>query len=178
MLFGTSSLFRARAAADSNVYSIPTETISGIPAVQWKLQEIFKRRLAVFETFFMFQWRDEYRVNVAEIDRQHQTMFESVGKLSELIDRGDSNEAQRQVQAVIDHIEHHVDYEEQLMEKHGYAGLDSQREEHRRLMDELATMREMDAVYLVEFVKGWLLSHTLVEDRKYEAFFAEKGIQG
>lgn len=176
LLVSRASLLKARARKRSKIYAIAGDVLTQIPVIQWKLQEIFKKRLTKFETFFDFRWLDEYSVNVAEIDKQHRAMFEEVSLLSAAIDRGDHGAVRESHFRLIDLLRHHMVYEESLMEQHEYKGYRHQREEHEQILSDIESFKGEDESRLLEVIKGWLLSHTLMEDRKYQTFFQKKGI--
>jgi hemerythrin len=50
ILLGSSSLFSAKAEKDSELLVIPAEALKNIPIIEWKILEIFERRLSAFGT--------------------------------------------------------------------------------------------------------------------------------
>jgi hemerythrin len=50
ILLGSSSLFSARAEKKSELLVIPAEALKNIPIIEWKILEIFERRLSAFGT--------------------------------------------------------------------------------------------------------------------------------
>ena len=78
----------------------------------------------------------------------------------------------------------HFGDEEQLMESHGYPRHSVQKRAHEMLLRQLerlsaATERRarprMETA--VDYLKDWLISHTLLEDLQYRDFFAARGIR-
>jgi hypothetical protein len=47
---GSSTLFTARAEKTSELLMIPGEVLKNIPIIEWKILEIFERRLSAFGT--------------------------------------------------------------------------------------------------------------------------------
>ncbi len=50
ILLGSSSLFTAKAEKNSDLLAIPGEVLKNIPIIEWKILEIFERRLSAFGT--------------------------------------------------------------------------------------------------------------------------------
>ncbi len=179
------SLCAARAAVDSTCFAIPAATLSDIPIVQWNLLEAFERRLRSFRAGFRFEWSESFRVGVKELDEQHRKLFALVNGLSEAIGRSGvikGHDAEKQ--ELVSFTGMHFSTEESYMESNGYPRLSIQRREHAALMERLnafvrAGERRMRprSETIVDYLKDWLIKHTLIEDLQYKGFFALKGIR-
>jgi len=177
-------LCEARAVTECVCYAVPRGLIDDIPVVQWELQETFERRLRSFRAGFRFEWSDSFKVDVAELDDQHRKLFALANGLSELIGssgRIDGHDAQKR--ALLSYTRLHFQSEESLMTGNGYPRAALQQQEHAALLAKLERFVEAGErrarprpESAVDYLKDWLISHTLLEDLKYRPFFALKGI--
>lgn len=123
-----------------------------------------------------FVWREEFKIGVDVIDREHQRLFKIINKLFSL--KGEDANSQWACQEGIKffkgHAVKHFADEEAYMESVNYEGLEKHREIHRgfrentlpALEQELAqTDYAPDAVeHFLGVCAGWLIGHTLTED--------------
>ena len=184
ILHTQAGLFEARATRRSKVYVIPGEELEDIPIVQLKLLEQLKKRTRLLKTRFGIEWSDDYSVRIQQIDAQHKTLFRLANDIL--------NEAERK--STITRIENllgelleatisHFRDEEKLMSKNAYPGYKVHSDAHVRLLHELdlflSRLKDEKRALLpelLEFLKGWLVRHTLTVDRKYIKFLHDKGI--
>ena len=136
-----------------------------------------------------FEWKDTYSVNVEKIVEQHKKLFEIGGRITDLVMVKDGfdhyDEIMDILQELTEYTIYHFNFEERLMEKYGYEGLDSHRIEHIFFMKKIEKVREKDidskqseiSIDLVAFVSDWITSHILTTDMKYRNYFNEKGAQ-
>ncbi len=74
-------------------------------------------------------WRDEYNVNVAVIDSQHQKMLELVNNLHTAVEaRIKKDDLKDMLVELVEFTRMHFSTEEQLMKEHGYPGLGQHQE--------------------------------------------------
>lgn len=123
-----------------------------------------------------FVWREEFKIGVDVIDREHQRLFKIINKLFSL--KGEDANSQWACQEGIkffkEHAMKHFADEEAYMESVNYEGFEKHREIHRgfrentlpALEQELAqTDYAPDAVeHFLGVCAGWLIGHTLTED--------------
>ena len=116
---------------------------------------------------------------------QHRTLFARVNALSEAIGTAgivEGHDAEKR--AVLDFARRHFAEEEALMKKHGYPRLETQARAHQALLSQLerlvtATERRSRPrpETAVDYLKDWLIRHTLLEDMQYKDFFAGRGVR-
>ena len=185
ILLGTSSVFLAETLEDTDYYVIPGETLRTIPIIQIKLLEIFKRRMSGFAASFSFVWKKRYEVGIPSIDQQHKTLFSLIEKVTTPLGGGneDSNDLEGRLGELLSFAREHFAGEEEKMIKTDYAEYERQKSEHEKILKELddyynrlCTNREDTEVDFLEYLKGWIVTHTLAEDRKYGPFFKKKGL--
>jgi hemerythrin-like metal-binding protein len=185
LLDGSSPVCEARAATDCTYYVIPAATLADVPLVQWTLQESFERRMHSFRSGFRFEWSEAFRVNVRRLDNQHRTLFSLVNELSEKIGAsGTIAGHDKEKKELLSFTREHFADEEKLMEKHRYPRLDAQRRAHAELLLLLERLiaagerrRRPRSSNAVDYLKDWLIRHTLLEDLQYRPFFARKGVK-
>jgi hemerythrin-like metal-binding protein len=179
------SLGTARAVSACAYAVIPAEALADIPIVKWELMETFERRLRSFRAGFRFEWSESFRVDVRELDDQHRTLFSLINALSHRIEKtGNIAGHDEQKREVLEHTKKHFQTEEFLMESNGYAQVQTQKQEHAALLDRLERFVDADerrvrprTETMIDYLKDWLIRHTLMEDLKYKEFFAQKGVR-
>jgi hemerythrin len=169
-------LFEARALLDSTLYAIPAEAIEDIPVVQWKLMETYERRLKSFRIDVRFEWRDSYGVGVPEIDEQHRTLFKMIDDVAAVAEGRATGEA---VMGAMDKLvalaRSHLQMEEALVDgaRPDYATAVREHAEFLKKAEGLTRYMESapaDALHtMVEFLKDWIVDHTLLENRRWSA---------
>lgn len=172
---GLPTVCQALALRDSVYYAIPAESLKEFPSVFLKLLEVFDRRLKILRTKFHFEWQDFYTVGVASIDDEHKRLFSLANDLSRS-SAAEGTGARRELwAALLEHVRSHFKNEESLLESRGYPRLKAQQADHRFLLSELEdvvrTGESGDAL-----LKDWLIRHTLIEDRLFKDFFAERRV--
>jgi len=177
IIVGTVGLFNFHASDETEVYTVPGEILKDIPIIQWKLLEVFEKRMRNFGVHFIFEWRNAYSVNVKALDEQHKTLFALMHDAYIMLEQGRPKEIMDEKRKELnDYLKFHFAEEEKLMERFAYPDYGFQKQEHIRMLREMQEFAAVDASF-VEYLKGWILVHTLVEDRKYRSFFNSQGVQ-
>jgi len=188
VLFDTPCLFKARAAKDSTFYSIPGQILADIPIVRWKLLERYEQRLGKTvskgsgEDFF--KWEAEYAVNVAIIDEQHQELYATAKALyAALFDGDKANDPEQLFSRLITHTGLHFQTENKLMDDTGYPGLETHALKHAQI---IKALQDFSTFYSAQrmtpkkevgiFLKDWVMTHILTEDRRLGTFLNRRGI--
>jgi hemerythrin len=167
-------IYEVRATEDSFYFTIPGGLLLEIPSIQWKLLETFDRRMKAFRTKFNFEWQDFYTVGEERIDEQHRTLFTMINELA-----GDLPDRAERLDKLLEYARYHFTAEEAILDARGYARLNDQRSEHRKLLHELERlMKSADAAIHRgqspnTFFKDWLINHTLLEDRRFKDFLSK-----
>lgn len=122
-------------------------------------------------------WDEQYNMGVDIIDREHKKLF---GILNKLFDFGRKEEksrfaCQEAIKYFKDHALQHFADEEAYMESINYPGLDAHRRIHKdfrkRMLPslekelELTDFSETSIRHFLNVCAGWLVGHTLIEDR-------------
>ena len=168
-------LFEARALLPSTLYAIPAESIEDIPVVQWKLMETYERRLKGFRAEVRFTWDDSYVVGIPEIDEQHRLLFDMIEGLAAVAEgRSVGDGMQAMTGKLVALARSHLQYEETLAGRHADDGYEDAVHEHGEFLRKIEGLSRyletapVDALHTtVEFLKDWVIDHTLIEHRRY-----------
>jgi len=189
-VFDTPALFRVRACEPVEIYLTSSAIVREVPVMRWKLLESYERRMhaCVLETgradIPEVRWRDEYSVNIQRIDTHHKNLFVRANTLFNTIALNRSrDDVQDALRYLLDYARYHFHEEEQLMERYGYADLESHRVKHRKLMEQAADLQRdfdsagrMNDLEVAGLLKEWVVSHILSEDRRFAAVLNAKGV--
>lgn len=132
----------------------------------------------------LLQWDEGYSVHVSSIDQQHQTLFRWINELHDAMRAGRGKDLVGKILSLlINYTESHFSAEEALLQLHGYPDLAAHCAAHKKLLDEVARLREKFeagntglAVELAQFLQKWLKNHIQDTDKKYSPFLNAKGI--
>ncbi len=123
-----------------------------------------------------FEWKEEYSIGVESIDKEHRRLFKIITKL---LSFGEEKKGQWACQEGIkyfkEHAMKHFEDEEKYMRSVNYAGYDTHKHLHENFRkNTLPALEEelersdysQDAVdHFIGVCTGWLIGHTLTEDR-------------
>lgn len=136
----------------------------------------------------MFKWKEEYKCNVGEIDKQHKRLFELGEEIYDIVSLNDGYDhyddiinALRDMQ---DYAIYHFEYEEELMDKYGYSDLEAQKIQHKAFVDKIISIEKQDidsnqrkvCMDLLIFVADWIEKHILKSDMGYKDYLNSKGV--
>jgi hemerythrin len=136
-----------------------------------------------------FVWKNEYSVNVAEIDEQHKEFLNIIKSLLDLESRESftDEEALMKVAQLCDYASYHFSTEDELFAKTGFKDAtehigihDAFRKKAKDFVNEIRDKRKDKRETLKkvsEFNGDWMMHHILNMDKKYSEFFNEKGIE-
>jgi hemerythrin len=137
----------------------------------------------------MFEWKEEYSVNVKEIDDQHKHFFEIISNVYTLKEQPSLTleDLRGSVEELRDYALFHLSTEEFYFDKFNFDGAAEHVEVHnafrRRIGDLIGTIEDKgaDPKILVEsiarFCGEWLANHILEMDRLYIDCFVKNGMK-
>jgi hemerythrin len=139
-------------------------------------------RLMMTKTVVWFPWKDEYSVQLQEIDTQHKRLVQMVNDLQDAMASGQGRAVLgRILDELISYTRTHFAAEERIMQQCGYPDLSQHQEEHRDLATKVSAFRnEFQAgraaitVQLMQFLKNWLTSHIMGSDQRYSPYLRQK----
>ncbi|MFZ0479314.1 MAG: bacteriohemerythrin [Terriglobales bacterium] len=130
------------------------------------------------------QWTEDYSVQVARFDHEHQMLFKMVNDLHEASKAGHGTDIVEEILGrLIAYTAKHFAGEEEMMEKNGFPGLAEHRREHQALVTQALQFQKdlgkgklLVAVSVMTFLKHWLTNHIHKTDKKYGPFLNSKGV--
>ncbi len=135
-----------------------------------------------------FEWKDDFSVNIKEIDKQHKRLFEIGARINDLAYAQDGYDHYDDIMVVLhelrEYTEFHFRHEEEMLQKYGYDRYDNQKFEHHFVIRKIQKFENSDIdekqeetiINLVAFVSDWIASHILKEDMRYRDYMNGKGI--
>ena len=132
----------------------------------------------------LINWNDSYSVRIAEMDKQHQHLFDLINKLHEAMGQGKGSETLPGVfESLVKYTQTLFADEESLMLKYGYPGLALQKRQHAELIAQVVELQKKfqagdfsSSIKTRDFLKQWLIEHIQESDKKYGVFLGQKGI--
>jgi hemerythrin len=126
----------------------------------------------------IIKWTPSLSVNIEEMDKQHQGLFEIMNRLHGVISTGKGNESQKTVvDELIDYTHKHFSAEEKLMQRFRFPQLARHKAEHVKFTEEVIEFRRriqggetVSAYAVLEFLRQWLLTHIQESDIRYGKF--------
>lgn len=133
----------------------------------------------------LFTWRDEYSVNVKEIDDQHKQLVSMVNELHEaMMQQRAKDVLGGLLNKLVSYCASHFAAEEKLMQNSGYPDYAAHKAKHDKMTSKvLALQNDLKAgkmnltIEVSQFLKDWLDKHILGTDKKYSAHLNAKGIK-
>jgi hemerythrin len=124
-----------------------------------------------------------YSVGIQFVDDQHAGLFDTLNELHAAMLKGQDNVVVgRLLQDLLAYTRSHFGAEEAMLAKAKYPGLDEHQTKHRLLTAQVAEYVERYkrgeaalSVHLINFLREWLTSHILREDRAYSAWLSQSG---
>lgn len=119
------------------------------------------------------EWRQGFKVNIKQIDREHQHLFMLVKALN-------LDSVEQTVEELLDYVVEHFSNEQALMEKSGYPAF----EQHLKLHEEFAghvadflgsgePWTEERVQELRRFLNKWLVGHIMTHDLRFGKWYAD-----
>ena len=124
-------------------------------------------------------WSGRMSVGVEAIDQQHQALFALYNRLLVVLSSGVANKvfglSDDVMQGLADYVSLHFAFEEELMAKAAYPGLEAHKAEHRLYIGKIQDAQTRldrhsppeEWEDLCVFLAEWLKSHVLGADRDY-----------
>ena len=135
----------------------------------------------------MYEWDEKFSVNVIEIDRHHQKLFELMNSLHEACKGGDADAAVFPImKRLSEYTIYHFEKEEEMMAKANYVDLPAHKVAHKAFIatiDDFIEEAEKPgmAIFVVSKVMStgvaWLKEHILGMDKKYSQAMNVSGIR-
>ncbi len=123
----------------------------------------------------LIQWKDEYNLGIESIDAQHKHLVEIVNKFDEAMRKGKGSRVMNEIlNDLVGYTQEHFADEEKYMGEAGYPGLVKHQAQHRQLLQKVERFQfefnqegRRVTANVQEFLKYWLTSHILKDDKAY-----------
>ncbi len=133
----------------------------------------------------LLNWKNDYSVNIREIDEQHKQLINMINELHDAMLAKKGKEALLSVLTKLaNYCATHFAVEEKLMSGNGYPEYADHKEVHNKMTAKVkALMADVQAgkttisIEVMNFLKNWLDKHIMGTDKKYSAFLNSKGVQ-
>lgn len=127
------------------------------------------------------QWSENMSVGNHIIDQQHKNLVKMVNTVYDAMGQGKGDEVLKPIlKALVDYTKSHFSHEEQFMKQIGYPNLVQHQQIHQaftqKVQDVYAKVtagQHVSSVSLAGFLKDWLVSHIMSEDKKYAMVAAQ-----
>lgn len=138
-------------------------------------------------------WKDEYSVNIQEIDEQHKMLIQMIDDLFVAISRNKEEpqeecEVRKILERLLDYTRIHFAVEESLMRIFDYPDYEAHKTKHDRFIDEVLVFErrlksnnrsksseQLVAMEMLFKLKEWLVNHILVIDKAYSRHMLNRG---
>lgn len=130
-------------------------------------------------TVTKFKWGEEYRLDIVEMDGEHQILIEKMNALASLFEGRRSrrpSEVERLYKDLATFTTEHFSHEEDYMQSIRYPDLETHRQIHATLLERVREFGRqiedgrVDGTELMEFLNDWLMRHILGVDMKYSRY--------
>lgn len=121
-------------------------------------------------------WSDKFETGIKVIDRDHKTLFEEIGNLTDALMRDQSAaEIEQAIVCLETYVMEHFKREETFMIQAGYPGTEEHLRTHRAMQRRVRCLREIfrtgderiDPLKLGRFLNRWLSGHIMKTDMDY-----------
>ncbi|MBI5556001.1 MAG: hemerythrin family protein [Deltaproteobacteria bacterium] len=133
----------------------------------------------------MLNWDDSYKVNVTEIDQQHQKLVAMINDLNDAMCQGKAKDVLEKIlSGLINYTATHFKTEEKYFDKFAYPETAIHKKEHVDFVQKVSEFKDgFDkgkvglSISVMKFLSDWLKNHIKGTDKKYGPFLHEKGLR-
>ncbi|QZY54985.1 bacteriohemerythrin [Crassaminicella profunda] len=135
----------------------------------------------------MFEWKEEFEVNVKALDDQHKKLFQIGEEIfqtmkSDKLDKYD--DIMKLVYELHNYTAYHFNDEERIAKENGIPLSQKHLEQHKAFLLKLMEVKTIDIdenqrdflIDILGFVADWIANHILKTDKEYSVPLNEKGI--
>lgn len=130
-----------------------------------------------------FKWKDEFNLNIEEIDNQHKKLMEIGRRAYDIAIIDDGYDRYDEIMEIIDELleytKYHFEYEEKMLKEYNYIHVHDQEEEHSFYIykiKDIASREDIDenqrkvVLEVIDFLSEWISKHIMIADREYAVF--------
>ncbi len=123
----------------------------------------------------LINWTEEFNIGIDSIDVQHKHLVDIVNKFDEAMRKGKDSPVMNGIfNDLVGYTQEHFADEETIMAAAEYADLKQHQAEHRQLLQKVEQFQfdfgqesRDDSGHIREFLKNWLTSHILNDDKVF-----------
>ncbi|RPH34399.1 MAG: hemerythrin [Bacteroidales bacterium] len=132
----------------------------------------------------LFDWNENYSVNIKSIDEDHQGMFRIINQLYDAISHGKTKGILTEIIAqLVDYTKTHFRREELFFSTTNYPDSVDHKIQHELFIEKIETLKnqfeaegKQISVELIKFLSDWLINHILISDKKYMVHLKKYGL--
>ncbi|MBF0541394.1 MAG: hemerythrin family protein [Nitrospirae bacterium] len=132
----------------------------------------------------LITWSSSMSVKVKEFDEHHQKLVKLLNNMHDAVEAKKGNDViEKVLNELISYTRYHFAAEEKMFDTHKYPGTPKQKQAHadftKKLLDFQAKFKSGNAIVdilLMNFLKSWLTTHIMGDDKQYGPFFNSKGV--
>lgn len=125
------------------------------------------------------EWKEAYETQIDEIDDQHKKLITMSNRLLQMVvsqpNLDSLSDLTRLVEDLKDYAVYHFNYEEALLHRRQFSGLEQHLAAHMQFIErihgfEIKMNHRFDKdlfMEMLEFLTSWIANHIMVEDKKY-----------
>ena len=133
----------------------------------------------------LITWGPKLEIGIGIIDSQHRRLVDLINELHEAIQEGRGADlVGKTLNGLIDYTHTHFTTEQELLKEHNYEDYKLHCREHRIFTDQIEIYRDrLDAGSLrisadvMEYMRGWMLTHIGSSDRAYMKTLKDAGVR-
>ncbi len=133
----------------------------------------------------LINWTESLSVNVAVFDMQHQRLISVINELHDAMRQGKGKDVLgKTISSLSSYTVIHFKTEERYFEQFEYPDAASHRQKHDSFVRKISDFREAFekgrlgvSIEVMNFLRDWLKHHIMETDKKYSAFFNERGLK-
>lgn len=130
-------------------------------------------------------WSDDLSVGLQEIDEQHKILITLINRLftEAIMQKADQSVVSKILNELVQYTIVHFSVEESLFRIFDYPEIEAHQKQHEQLKQKvLDFQRAFESgtpinAELMSFLRKWLKDHIMITDKRYTAFFLEKGFK-
>ena len=126
---------------------------------------------------FVIEWRDGFKINIAQVDQEHQHLFALIKALN-------LQSAEKTVEDLLDYVVTHFSNEQDLMEKSGYPAFEQHMKLHEEFGAQVADFLGNGEQWsderireLRRFLNKWLIGHIMTHDLRFGKWYAQRSVR-
>jgi hemerythrin len=135
-------------------------------------------------TMSLYEWKDNYSVEIASIDEDHKGLLSLINMLFDAMSHGMAKEILSEtLSKLIAYTKIHFKREEIYLSTTNYPYLQEHKMQHEFFIEKINDLKkEFDngsqqiSVDLIKFLTDWLINHILVSDKKFMSHLKKYGI--